>query len=471
VTEYNRIYVAGEWRSGEGRGELAVENPSTQQLLGVVPDSSAQDVNAAVRAARKAFPVWSTVSAKERADLIRALVTGLRARSEDIARLISLEVGTPIRLSSAFQTGMPIAVLEGNADLLDSLESQERIGNSVVLREPAGVVAAITPWNYPLAQIALKLGPALAAGCTIVIKPSELAPGAALVLFEALHDAGFPPGVVNLVTGGPATGQALVSHPDVDVVSFTGSVLVGQQVAVAAAASVKRVTLELGGKSASVILDDADFAKAVRASVGSAFLNSGQTCAAWTRLVVPADRMTETVEIAKQLAEGLVLGDPFSPETKLGPVVSSAHRARVREHVRAAIDSGASLVTGGPEAPEGLDQGYFVRPTVFADVDPNSRLAQEEVFGPVLAILGHHGDDDALEIANNSIYGLHGAVWSRDEARASRFARGMRTGNVDVNGGAFNPLAPFGGYKQSGYGREKGAYALHEFQEIKSIQY
>jgi aldehyde dehydrogenase (NAD+) len=471
VTEYNRIYIAGEWRSGQGHGELVVENPATEQILGAVADSAQDEVEAAVRAARAAFPAWSATSAKERAEKLHSLVAALWARADEMARLISLEVGTPLRLSSAFQTKMPIAVLAGYADLCGQLDSEERIGNSLILREPAGVAVAITPWNYPLAQIAFKLGPALAAGCTFVLKPSEVAPGAALVLFDALHEAGFPPGVVNLVTGGPTVGQTLVSHPDADVVSFTGSVPVGRQVAAAAATSAKRVTLELGGKSASVVLDDADFEKAVRASVGSAFMNSGQTCAAWTRLVVPAERMAEAADIAKEMAKGLVLGDPFDPTTKMGPVVSEVQRARVRRHIQDAIGSGAALVTGGPETPEGLPQGYFVEPTVFAGVDPDSRLAQEEVFGPVLAILAHQGDDDALEIANNSVYGLHGAVWSEDDERASKFARRMRTGNVDVNGGAFNPLAPFGGYKQSGYGREKGAYGLGEFQEIKSIQY
>jgi acyl-CoA reductase-like NAD-dependent aldehyde dehydrogenase len=322
-----------------------------------------------------------------------------------------------------------------------------------------------------LAQAALKLAPALAAGCTVVLKPSEVAPSAAFELFEAFHAAGFPAGVVNLVTGyGPVVGETLAAHPDVDVISFTGSVTGGSKVAGAAASSVKRVTLELGGKSANVILDDADIARAVKAGLVSALLNTGQTCAAWSRMIVPAHRQQEILELLSAMAATFTPGDPADPATRLGPVVSRQQRERVRAHIAGGIAAGATLVIGGADSPAGRDVGYFVQPTVFGDVDPDSAIAQEEIFGPVLVVIPYQGEDQALEIANNSQYGLHGAVWSADQDRAVSFARQMRTGNVDVNGGAFNPLAPFGGYKKSGYGREKGRHGLEEFREIKSIQ-
>lgn len=356
-------------------------------------------------------------------------------------------------------------------DLLEQDELEERVGNSLVVREPAGVVAAITPWNYPLHQVTCKIAPALAAGCTVVLKPSEIAPLSVYQLFDVIQDAGFPPGVVNLISGhGPGIGEALVTHPEVDVVSFTGSVQGGARVAELASRSIKRVTLELGGKSANVILDDADLATAVKVGVANAFLNGGQTCTAWTRMLVPAQRHNEALEVAKSVADGFTPGDPLDPKTKLGPLVSGAQRDQVRAFINQGIETGALLVTGGVAAPDGFERGYFVRPTVFGGVDPDSVIAQEEIFGPVLSVIPFDDEADALAIANNSRYGLHGAVWSADQDRALAFARQVRTGQIDVNGAAFNPLAPFGGYKQSGIGREMGRMGMDEFLETKSIQ-
>jgi aldehyde dehydrogenase (NAD+) len=407
----------------------------------------------------------------ERAGYLRKLHDGLAKRAEEIGETIAKDVGTPLRIATRIQAALPQTDVSTYLDLLEQDEVEEKIGNSLVVREPAGVVAAITPWNYPLHQITCKLAPALAAGCTVVIKPSEVAPLSAYQLFDAIHEAGFPAGVVNLVTGyGPVVGEALVTHPEVDVVSFTGSVRAGSRVAALAARSVKRVTLELGGKSAHVILADADLATAVKVGVSNAFLNAGQTCTAWTRMLVPADRHEEALELAKGFAEGFVPGDPLDPKTKLGPLVSAAQRDRVREFIRKGIEDGARLVTGGPDAPEGRDRGYFVKPTVFGDVHPDSTLAQEEIFGPVLSVIPFADEDEALAIANNSRYGLHGSVWSGDRDRALAFARRVRTGQIDVNGGTYNPLAPFGGYKQSGIGREMGRLGMDEFLEVKSIQ-
>jgi acyl-CoA reductase-like NAD-dependent aldehyde dehydrogenase len=325
--------------------------------------------------------------------------------------------------------------------------------------------------ELPLHQIVCKLGPALAAGCTLIIKPSEVAPTAAFLLLDAVHQAGLPAGVVNLVSGyGPVVGEALASHPDVDMVSFTGSVAAGSRVAELAAKTLKKTTLELGGKSANVILDDADLKTAVKVGVANAFLNGGQTCTAWTRMLVPADRQAEALKIAAGVARTYRPGDPMDPETKLGPLVSGRQRERVRGFIGQGREQGARLVTGGAAPPEGLERGYYVRPTIFGDVDPDASIAQEEIFGPVLSVIPYRDEDHALEVANNSSFGLHGAVWSADRSRALAFARQVRTGTIDINGGAYNPYAPFGGYKKSGLGREMGRYGLEEFFEIKSIQ-
>jgi aldehyde dehydrogenase (NAD+)/betaine-aldehyde dehydrogenase len=354
---------------------------------------------------------------------------------------------------------------------VEQIAWQEEVGNSLIVREPAGVVAAITPWNYPLHQIANKVAPAMAAGCTVVLKPSEVVPLNAFVLAEVIEAAGVPAGVFNLVTGtGPVVGEAMVSHPEVDMVSFTGSTRAGRRVSELAAAAPKPVALELGGKSPNVILDDADIAKAVAAGVANCFLNSGQTCSALTRMLVPREKLAEVEQIAAAAAEKHTPGDPFEEGTRLGPLVSDAQLERVRGYIEKGVSEGARLVTGGAEPPEGAERGYFVRPTVFSDVDNSMTIAQEEIFGPVLSIIPYDSEEDAIRIANDTVYGLSGGVWSGDEERAKRVARRIRTGQVEINGGAFNPMAPFGGYKQSGHGRELGRYGLEEFLVAKSMQ-
>ncbi|WAL68380.1 aldehyde dehydrogenase family protein [Amycolatopsis cynarae] len=471
MTERTVLYLDGAWVAAESDETIPVENPATEEPLAEIPAGTVGDANRAVAAARRAFPAWAATSRSERAELLRRLHDGLAKRAEEIGETIARDVGTPLRIATRIQAGLPLTDIQTYVDLLEGDEREERVGNSLVVREPAGVVAAITPWNYPLHQITCKIAPALAAGCTVVVKPSEVAPLSAYQLFDAIHEAGFPPGVINLVTGyGPVVGEALATHPDVDVVSFTGSLRAGSRVAELAARTVKRVTLELGGKSANVILDDADLKTAVKVGVANAFLNGGQTCTAWTRMLVPGSRQEEALELAKVFAEGFTPGDPLDPGTKLGPLVSRAQLERVRGFITRGISDGARLVTGGAGTPEGFGTGHFVSPTVFGDVRPDSELAQEEVFGPVLSVLSYQDEAEALAIANNSRYGLHGAVWSADTDRALAFARRVRTGQIDVNGGAYNPLAPFGGYKQSGIGREMGRLGLDEFTEVKSIQ-
>jgi aldehyde dehydrogenase (NAD+) len=472
MTKHSDWFVDGSWATAAvGRAVVDVFNPATEELIGTIPANTAEDVNHAVASAKSVFASWSQTTYAERAEHLRRLRDALQARSEAIATTIACDVGTPMRIASRIQAALPITDIENYIEILDSGIEETHIGNSVVVHEPIGVIAAITPWNYPLHQITAKLAPALAAGCTVVLKPSEVAPLVVEHLFDAIVEAALPPGVVNLVHGyGPEAGEALVTHPDVDAVSFTGSVAAGARVAALAAASIKKVTLELGGKSANVVLDDADLKTAVKVGLANAFLNSGQTCTAWTRLLVPADRHNEAVELAVGFAESMSVGDPFDPATKLGPVVSAAQRDRVCSYIEKGIAEGATLATGGLDAPVGLDRGFFVAPTIFADVDPGSTIAQEEIFGPVLAIIPYQGDAAALEIANGTNYGLHGCVWSADSGRAEAFARAMRTGQVDVNGAAYNAKAPFGGYKRSGVGREMGREGLLEYQETKSIQ-
>jgi aldehyde dehydrogenase (NAD+) len=402
----------------------------------------------------------------ERGAVLDRLHAALEVRTDDIVRTVGLELGVPLKIAKAVQAGLPLKVLRGYADLALGPAAPETIGNSLVEHEPVGVVGAITPWNYPLHQVVAKVAAALAAGCPVVLKPSELTPLVAYLLMDAADDAGVPPGVLNLVPGtGPVVGAALAAHPDVDMVSFTGSTATGRSIAHAAADRIAKVALELGGKSANVILDDADLTKAVKVGVANAFLNSGQTCTAWTRMLVHERRYDEAVSLAVDSAAGYRTGDPFDPATRLGPLVSAAQRDRVRGFIERAD---ARLVAGGLDAPV-PDRGYFVAGTVFADVRPDSELAQEEIFGPVLSIIPFRDDDAAVAIANDSRYGLAGAVWGSPD-RALAVARRMRTGAVDVNGAAFNPVAPFGGYKQSGVGRELGAYGLAEFQQIKAIQ-
>ena len=468
---HEALYIDGAWVPSTGSGSIDVVNPATEAVIGSVPEGTAEDVDRAVAAARRAFPAWSETPVDERAKVLSRLQEGLSARSEEIARTIAEEMGAPLKIATLVQAANPVTIVGSYAQILSEYAFEEQVGNSLVVREPVGVVGAITPWNFPLQQVVNKVAPALAAGCTIVLKPSEVAPFTAFLLAELLDEIGLPAGVFNLVTGyGPVVGEAIAAHPEVDLVHFTGSTGAGRRVSELAAATVKRVALELGGKSANVILDDADVEKAVKVGVSNAFLNSGQTCSALTRMLVPRERHDEIAEMAARFAEGYRPGDPFGEGTKLGPLVSEAQRDRVRSYIAAGLAEGARLVTGGAEPPEGLDTGYYVRPTVFADVTPDMTIAQEEIFGPVLSILPYDSEEEALEIANGTIYGLAGGVWSGDAERAKAFARKMRTGQVDVNGGRYNPLAPFGGYKQSGHGRELGTWGLEEFLEVKSLQ-
>ncbi|HXW35650.1 MAG TPA: aldehyde dehydrogenase family protein [Acidimicrobiales bacterium] len=467
----NKLYIGGEWTASTGSGTLDVIDSNTEEVMGTIPEGTVEDVDKAARAAADAFPVWSETPREERAKFLTRISEGLAARKDELGKLIAREVGMPVMLSTIIQAGLPAGVFAEMGEALDAFQWEEEVGNSIVVREPVGVVGAITPWNYPLYQIALKVGPAMAAGCTVVLKPSEVAPLNAFVLADVVAEAELPPGVFNLVSGvGPVVGEAIASHPKVDMVSFTGSTRAGRRVMQLAAESVKKVALELGGKSPNVILEDADLDAAIPAGVAACYMNSGQTCSALTRMLVPRSRLAEVEEKVKVVAEAFKPGDAFDPETRLGPLVSAVQRERVRGYIQKGVDEGARLVTGGASAPEGLDNGYFVRPTVFSDVTGDMTIAQEEIFGPVLSILPYDTEDEALEIANGTVYGLAGAVWGGDRDHAEKVARKLRTGQVDVNGGAFNPSAPFGGYKQSGIGRERGRFGLEEFLEVKSVQ-
>ncbi|MBI2168922.1 MAG: aldehyde dehydrogenase family protein [Actinobacteria bacterium] len=468
---YDKLYIDGAWVDPAGSGSIDVINSATEEVMGRVPEGSADDVNRAVAAAKAAFPDWSQTPVEERKKALVRLSEALGARQEEIAQTIAREVGMTLNLSRIIQAGLPIAEIGGYAQAADEIVWEEKINNSLVVKEPVGVVGCITPWNYPLLQVTRKVAPALLAGCTVVVKPTEVAPLNVFILAEAVDEIGLPPGVFNLVSGtGPVVGEALAAHPDVDMVHFTGSTRAGKRVSELAAQRVARVALELGGKSPNVILDDADLERAVRAGVNGCFLNSGQTCTALTRMLVPRERHDEAVEIAVRVASEFNVGDPLDDNTKLGPLISDTQRDRVRSYIQKGIDEGADLALGGPEAPEGLDSGYFVKPTVFANVRNDMTIAQEEIFGPVLSIIPYEDEEDAVRIANDTVYGLAAAVWSGDDDRAQRVARRIRSGQVDVNGGGFNPMAPFGGFKQSGHGRELGRYGLEEFLETKSLQ-
>ncbi|WUL81076.1 aldehyde dehydrogenase family protein [Streptomyces sp. NBC_00343] len=465
------VYVGGVWRPvTDDAPTIRVTNPADEQVIAVVTAATEQDVDAAVTAARTALPGWAATPPAERAAHLASLESGLRARVRELAATITAELGAPLALSRMVHVRTPLTVLASYAELTARHPFEERIGNSLVLHEPVGVVGAITPWNYPLHQVISKVAPALAAGCTIVVKPSDLTPLTTRLLTECVAAAGLPDGVFNLVTGGGTAGRALVAHPGVDLVSFTGSTQVGRQVAAVAAGAVKRVALELGGKSANVILPSARLDRAVRAGVSNVFTNSGQTCSTWSRMLVHESRYEEAVALAAEAAAGYAPGDPLDPATLMGPLVDAGQRDRVRACVVRGVEEGARLVTGGPEAPEGLPKGYFVRPTVFADVTEDMSLAQDEIFGPVLSVMRYTDEDDAVRIANGTVYGLAGAVWAAEVPEALAFARRLDTGQVDINGGRFNPLAPFGGHKQSGIGRELGVHGLTEFLQTKSLQ-
>ena len=467
----DQIYIDGEWVTPSGSTIFDVINATTEEVMGRIRGSAKADVDRAVAAARAAFEPWSSRPVAERAAFLDKLQAGLLARTDEIARLVSMEVGTPLSMAKRSQAGSPAFIAGVMANLAREYKYEEAIGNSLVVREPIGVVGCITPWNFPLLQALLKIAPALAAGCTVVLKPSEIAPLSAYILAEVIHAIELPKGVFNLLSGdGPTVGEALAAHPGIDMVSFTGSTRAGRRVSEVAAGTIKRVTLELGGKSANLILDDADLQKAVTAGVRHCYLNGGQACIAWSRMLVPRGRYAEAVALAKTAAEAIHVGDPLAEGTHLGPLVSATQRDRVRSYIAQGQKEGARLVTGGADAPEGLPQGYFVRPTVFADVTPDMTIARDEIFGPVLSILPYDTEEQAIAIANDTIYGLSGSVWSQDAERAKRVARRIRTGQISVNGAAGHPLAPFGGYKQSGNGREMGRHGFEEFLETKSIQ-
>lgn len=471
MLEHRQLYLDGVWQAPHGTGLAEVLNPATEQVIGRVPLGDERDVDRAVLAARRAFGPWSQTPSRVRAGYIRALAELLEARADDMAALITAELGMPVQWCRAVQVEGPLEGLRSYAELSGQMDSVREVGHSLIVKEPVGVCAFINPWNYPLHQLIGKLAPALAAGCTVVVKPSQDTPLHAFLLAELIDAIGLPPGVFNLVSGpGSRVGEALARHPEVDMVSFTGSTGAGVRVAEAAAPTVKRVCLELGGKSPFIIGADADLAAAVRHGVQDVMINSGQTCTALTRMLLPASRYAEALELAVAECDALRLGDPLDPASFLGPMCSAGQRRTVQDYIRLGQAEGARLLCGGAEPPAGLTRGYYQRPTLFADVDNRMRIAQEEIFGPVLCLIPYRDEDEAVRLANASPFGLSSAVWTASRERSLQLARRLRAGQCFVNGAAFNYRAPFGGYKQSGNGREWGEEGLHEFVETKAIQ-
>ncbi|CAB4614551.1 MAG: aldehyde dehydrogenase family protein [Actinobacteria bacterium] len=472
---YDKVYINGKWVAPQGQDKaIEVFDSTNEQVMATIPSCNAQDVDAAARAAATAFLTWSALDVEERAKYMNRIGDGIAARMDELATAISRETGMTKFLSQMIQVGLPINSFKQAAIVAEKFEYSHELGSSLVVREPIGVVGCITPWNYPLHQITAKVAFAMAAGCTVVLKPSEIAPIDAFILAEIIDEIGLPAGVFNLVTGtGPVVGEALAAHPSVDMISFTGSTRAGRRVSQVAAETVKKVALELGGKSANIIcadLDEATFAKAVSSGVGGAFLNSGQTCLALTRMLVPRSRLAEAETLAGAAATAMVVGDPFEKTTALGPLASAAQRDRVNGYIQKGIDEGAKVVVGGVGVPEGCTTGYYVKPTVFSNVTNSMTIARDEIFGPVLSIIAYDNEEEAIQIANDTVYGLSGAVWAADKDKAIAIARRIRTGQIAVNGGAFNINAPLGGYKQSGIGREYSEYGFEEFLEIKSMQ-
>lgn len=470
MAQHSKFYIDGAWVDPVAKKMLPVINPATEEPVVEIALGSAADVDKAVAAARRAFESFSQTSRQERIDLLTKIVEVYKKRMKEIGAAISDEMGAPLGFAEKFQAGAGLGHIMGTLEVLKTYDFEERLGTAMIVREPIGVVGMITPWNWPLNQIACKVAPALAAGCTMVMKPSEYTPTSALIFAEVLHEAGVPKGVFNLVNGlGPEVGAAMSVHPGIDMMSFTGSTRAGIDVVQRSAPTVKRVSQELGGKSPNIILEDADFGKMVAAGAAHCFNNSGQSCNAPTRMLVPHARMAEAAQVAKTVAEKLKVGDPRAADTTTGPVVNKIQWEKIQGLIKAGIDEGATLATGGLGRPEGLNKGYYVRPTVFANVKNDMTVGREEIFGPVLSIIGFKDEDEAVQIANDTVYGLAGYVSSGDVERARRVARRIRAGNVNLNGAPNERAAPFGGYKQSGNGREWGRFGLEEYLEVKAI--
>jgi len=464
------FYINGQWVAPKSDATMAVINPATEETVATISLGNSDDVDAAVVAARKAFQTFSQTTREERLELLTRIGEVYKSRLGDIAAAVTMEMGAPTKLSNAAQAPSGLGHIKQAARALKAFEFEQDTGRAIVVREAIGVCGLITPWNWPLNQITAKVAPAIAAGCTVVLKPSEIAPLSALILAEVLDEAGVPPGVFNLINGdGPAVGVAMSSHPDIDMISFTGSTRAGVSVAEQAAPSVKRVALELGGKSPNIIMQSADFAKVVGRDTFGTFMNTGQSCNAPTRMLVPQDRMDEAAEVAKAAAEKVRIGDPTDESTQMGPLVSQAQFDKVQALIQKGIDEGAKLVAGGVGRPDGLEKGYFVKPTVFSHVTNDMTIAREEIFGPVLVLIGYADEADAVKIANDTPYGLSAYVSAGDIEEAARVGRQLRAGNVHLNGAGVDPSAPFGGYKQSGNGREFSQWGLEEFLETKAL--
>ena len=470
MTIRDGVYLGGKWIPGEGETPITLVSSGDESVHGSFSPASIAQAALAVESANEAFPLWSETPREQRTAALRAIADGIESRQEEFAELSSHEVGTTIGISRAVQVGLALKVLRSTADAMDALELEEHHEGFVVEREALGVVVAITPWNFPLHQIVAKIAPALAAGCTVVVKPAELSSLSAIALFEVIDGVGLPAGAANLICGrGTVVGEALVTHPNVDMVSFTGSTGAGARIGEQAIRDIKKVALELGGKSATIILEDADLEKAVPAALASACTNNGQMCSALTRLVVMRSQLSKVEELLVSAADSYVVGDPFDAATRVGPMVSARQRDSVVGYIEKGIAEGATLLVGGPERP--FDKGFFVKPTVFTNVDNKMVIAQEEIFGPVLVVIPVDSEEEAIMVANDSEYGLSGAVWSGDKDHALDVARKIRTGQVAINGAPFYVDAPFGGYKKSGVGRELGKHGLEEFFEYKALRY
>ena len=470
MKDCRQFYIDGKWVSPTEPHDFDVINPATEEPIATISLGSAGDVDKAVAAAKRAFESYSESTVEERLALLGRIIEVYKAKSEEMAQTISQEMGAPIALSRAAQAPAGLGHLLEIVKVLGQFKFEDLKGSTLMRKEPIGVCGLITPWNWPMNQIVAKVAPALAAGCTVVLKPSEMAPLSAYLFAQILHEAGLPRGVFNLVNGdGPRVGAAISSHPDVAMVSFTGSTRAGVAVALAAAATVKRVTQELGGKSAHIILEDADLEGAVKEGVQSCFRNTGQSCNAPTRMLVPRSKTAQAVAAARQAAETTKAGDPFAGDTNIGPLASKAQFEKVQRLINQGIAEGASLIAGGPGRPDGMNKGYFVKPTVFADVASDMAIAREEIFGPVLCIIPYEGEDDAVRIANDTLYGLSGFVTSGNIEHARRVAKRIRSGNVHINNARVDFAGCFGGYKQSGNGREWGEAGLEEFLELKAI--